>query len=172
MNLNALKSTSKWLVLICTILAATSCKKEVEPPELPTPPTKWEVISGNYKIYDTTGIFLYDMQLAHKIGYNQWGLEEDSLIFSNFDGEFNFTTQQFTPNPLNAPNHVRIGGHDTLYDSQSKRWKLSGAMYENYNSFENDTIFLRFSKTNINYYLSDLTPYHACDCKQIAVKQQ
>jgi hypothetical protein len=48
---------------------------------------------------------------------------------------------------------------------------LGGGTYEYYNNFHNDTIPLRFQKTNINYYISDLTPYYACDCKQIAVKQ-
>ena len=73
--------------------------------------------------------------------------------------------------PINLPMYVRIGGGNTLYDSNNKRWKLSAGISDYYNNWNNDTIKLRFNKTNINYYISDLTPYYACDCKQIAVKQ-
>ncbi len=169
--INTVKYTNKWMVaLIAGIaLAAASCKKEVKGPDLPPFPTKWDFIAGTYKVYDTTGVYLYEMKLTHKIGYNQWGLEQDSLVFENFDGEFSFTVKQ--ENYSDIPMYVAIGSHDTLYDSESKRWKIHSGAVDHYNQLINDTIPLRFSKTNINYYLSDLTPYYACDCKQIAVKQ-
>lgn len=138
---------------------------------MPTPvtpePTKWEKIAGHYKVYDTTGVYLYEMNIVH-IHVND---QIDSLRFENFDGEFTFTVKQSSPNPSNYPNLVSIGFHNPLYDSNSKRWQLGGGAYAYYNSFHNDTIPLKFQKTNINYYISDLTPYYACDCKQIAVKQ-
>ncbi len=170
--INTVKYTNKWMVaLIAGIaLAATSCEKEVKGPDLPPFPTKWDFIAGTYKVYDTTGVYLYEMTLTHKIGYNQWGLEEDSLVFQNFDGEFDFTVKQEDFSDL--PMYISLGMHNSLYDRQSKRWKLGGGIYDaQSNIFKADTIQFRFSKTNINYYLSDLTPYYACDCKQIAVKQ-
>ncbi len=166
-----MKCIGRWMVLAIagTILAAASCNKEVKGPDLPPFPTKWDFIAGTYKVYDTTGVYLYEMQLSHKIGYDEWGKEEDSLVFQNFDGEFDFTIKQV--NFSNIPMYIRIGSHDTLYDSQSKRWKIHSGISEVYNNFKNDSIRLFFQKTNINYYLSDLTPYYSCNCKQIAVKQ-
>lgn len=149
-----------------------ACTKEKVPPvPAPPEPTKWEKIAGHYKVYDTTGVYLYEMNLVHKTGFNLAGYEEDSLIFENFDGEFTFTSMQYTPPPANLPMCIRIGGYDTLYDSNSKRWKLSSGISNEYNNFRNDTIYLNFQKTNINYYIEDVTPYYACNCKQIAVKQ-
>jgi hypothetical protein len=65
----------------------------------------------------------------------------------------------------------KSGGGDPLYDSNNKRWKIAGGVFTYYNNWNNDTIPLRFNKTNINYYIQDVTPYYACQCKQIAVKQ-
>ena len=93
----------------------------------------------------------------------------DSIRFENFDREFTFTTQQ--EEAANIPMYVAIGGGDTLFDSNNKRWKVSAGTFTYYNNWHNDTIPLRFQKTNINYYISDATPYYACSCRQIAVKQ-
>lgn len=155
-------------IVIVGISSLFACTKE-KVPSVPAPGelSLWEKVNGHYKVYDTTGVYLYDMNIVH-IHVNE---QVDSLRFENFDGEFTFTVKQSSPNPINYPNYVRIGGHDTLYDSNNKRWKLGGAAYYYYNSYHNDTIPFRFQKTNINYYIQDVTPYYACDCKQIAVKQ-
>jgi hypothetical protein len=160
----------RYQVLIPTFIVGISllfaCTKQKTPIPITPEPTKWEKIAGHYKVYDTTGVFLYEMDLIHS---RNNATNRDSIRFENFDGEFTFTTQQ--EEFANLPMYVRIGGHDPLYDSNGKRWKISSAAFEYYNNFSNDTIPFRFSKTNINYYISDLTPYYACDCRQIAVKQ-
>ena len=148
-----------------------SCSKDKTPVTESVALTKWEIIPGHYKVYDTLGNFLYEMDLIHKTGFNSFGLPEDSLTFSNFDGEFTFTSAQWTPPPVNYPMAINIGMYDTLYDTNNKRWKLGGGVSNDDNNFHNDTIRLRFQKTNINYWIYDLEPYYACDCKQIAVKQ-
>lgn len=150
-----------------------SCHKHDHHPAKPTmvQSHKWDTIAGHYKVYDTVGEYLYDMDLIHSTGYNIYGNLEDSIKFVNFDGQFQFTTAQFTPPPSNLPMIVTIGGSDTLYDTNGKRWKLWGGIYPDYNYFHDDTIPIRFQITNINYWMEDLTPYYACDCKQIAVKQ-
>ncbi|MDR0801422.1 hypothetical protein [Fluviicola sp.] len=159
----------KKLIPVCMIGVSSlvACTKD-KTPAAPAPPepTKWEKIAGHYKVYDTTGVYLYDMNLIHT--HNDV-TNRDSIRFENFDGEFTFTTQQEEFG--NLPMYVAIGGWDTLFDSNNKRWKLSGGLFTYYNNFHNDTIPLRFQKTNINYYIMDITPYYACDCKQIAVKQ-
>jgi hypothetical protein len=152
---------------ILTIIVACN-KDKVEMPCSEPEPTKWELISGNYKVYDTLGAYLYDMNIVHVPNLSE---ELDSLRFENFDGEFVFTAKQLNTAPSNFPMHIKIGGADTLYDAQANRWKLSAGVSENYNQLINDTIRLRFQKTNINYWIEDAVPYYACDCKQIAVKQ-
>ena len=161
----------RYKILIPAVIVGISvlfaCAKEKVPTVPITPePTKWEKIAGHYKVYDSTGVYLYEMNLVH---IHNDATNRDSIRFENFDGEFIFTTQQIEAS--NLPMYVQIGGGDMLYDSNSKRWKLWGGIYTYYNNFHNDTIPLRFQKTNINYYIEDVTPYYACDCKQIAVKQ-
>ena len=156
--------------LFFTVLLFTqACIKDKVPTPCPEPePTKWELISGDYKVYDTLGVFLYDMSITH-IATNEFN--NDSLKFENFDGEFTFVTKQtsFTNDPETL---VTVGYHDTLYDFQGKRWKLLYSVDTIYNNvLVNDTLWLSFGKTNLNYYLQDLVSYYACDCKQIAVKQ-
>lgn len=160
-----------FVLVLAGVTMLLACSKDKTSVTEPVVLTKWDIIPGHYKVYDTTGVYLYEMDLVHKTGFNTFGLLEDSLVFQNFDGEFTFTSAQDTPPPTNYPMSISIGGGDTLYDSSNKRWKLHGALWEDYNSFHNDTIRLRFQKTNINYWIEDVVPYYACDCKQIAVKQ-
>jgi hypothetical protein len=161
----------KKLIPVCMIGVGflVACTKD-KTPKAPAPPepTKWEKIAGHYKVYDTTGVYLYEMNLIHT--HNDV-TNRDSIRFENFDGEFTFTVKQLYPSPINYPMCISIGGHDTLYDSNSKRWKLGAGISDEYNNFLNDTIRLNFQKTNINYYIMDVTPYYACNCRQIAVKQ-
>ena len=160
----------KWAtrILFCIILCV-ACKKDKVPNTIAEVDI-WEnrsVIAGDYKVYDTLGNYLYEMQIT-RIKYSTNSIA-DSLRFENFDNEFSFTVEQYKwSNGLMA---VNIGGHDTLFDSNNKRWKLWAGLYDDYNTFINDTIRLRFQKTNINYWVEDAVPYYACDCKQIAVKQ-
>lgn len=163
-----MKKLQLFIFIIYTVTAILAgCKKEKIPPIAPpSEPTKWEKIAGHYKVYDTTGVYLYDMDLIHTHNNTT---NRDSIRFENFDGEFTFTSLQVYFSSI--PMYVRIGGGDTLYDSNNKRWKLSAGTFTDYNNWKNDTIPLRFQKTNINYYIQDVTSYYACNCKQIAVKQ-
>ena len=68
-----------------------SCKKEKTPTPVTPEPTKWEKIAGHYKVYDPTGVYLYDLDLIHS--HNNV-TNRDSIRFENFDGEFTFTTKQ------------------------------------------------------------------------------
>jgi len=153
-------------VLCAGIVFLFACTKKKTPTPITPEPTKWEKIAGHYKVYDTTGVYLYDMDLVH---IHNYATNEDSIRFENFDNNFTFIALQVDFSSI--PMYVRIGGGDPLYDSNNKRWKLSAGISDYYNNWNSDTIKLRFNKTNINYYISDLTPYYACDCKQIAVKQ-
>ncbi|MNJ91895.1 hypothetical protein D3C87_95500 [compost metagenome] len=153
-------------VLFAGVSLFFACTKEKTPIPVTPEPTKWEKIAGHYKVYDTIGIYLYDMNLVHT---RNEATNRDSIRFENFDREFTFTAQQIESS--NLPMYVRIGGGDPLYDSNNKRWKISAGISDYYNNWKNDTILLRFQKTNIAYWITDAVPYYACDYKQIAVKQ-
>jgi hypothetical protein len=151
------------------LILIVACKKDKVEMPCPEPElTKWEIISGEYKVYDTLGAYLYDMNIVHiPNSYNNI----ESWRFENFDGEFTFTEKQ--PNFGGNPElYVQIGYHDTLFDGNGKRWKILLFLDEPFNNvWASDTIPLSFRKTNINYWIEDAVPYFACDCKQIAVKQ-
>ncbi|WP_343634440.1 hypothetical protein [Fluviicola sp.] len=51
--------------LIVSVSFFFSCTKEKTPTPVISQPTKWEKIAGHYKAYDTTGVYLYDMDLVH-----------------------------------------------------------------------------------------------------------
>ena len=160
----------KWVtVMLICIMLSVACKKDKVPNSIAEQDI-WElrsVIAGDYKVYDTLGNYLYEMQIS-RIKYSTNSIA-DSLRFENFDNEFSFTVEQYKWS--NRLMGVRIGSHNILYDTNNKRWKIHSGLSDIYNNFENDTIRLRFQKTNINYWVEDAVPYYVCDCKQIAVKQ-
>jgi hypothetical protein len=155
----------KTIVAGCCILG--SCAKDKVPIlEIPEP-TKWEKISGNYKVYDTNGVFLYEMSISHAHGNQN---NTDSLIFENLDDKFTFTKWQ-SPWGSKPKYYIVIGDHDPIIDKNNDRWHLFQETDYNYNVLINDTIHLRFWKSNILYYIEDVTPYFEGFSEQIAVKQ-
>ena len=159
----------KILSVLAVLFILSSCKKEKVPIPVVEEPSKWELIAGDYKVYDTLSTFLYDMRIVHVP--DESSEYSDSLRFENFDGEFDIT--QFQSVSSNAPDYqVQIGVHNPLFDSSGKRWRIfSSNLDHEHNYLENDTIVLSFEKSNLQYYIEDLTPYFQCDCIQVAVKQ-
>ena len=153
------------------IILLLACKKDKVPVPLVTPvsePTNWELIPGTYKIYDSLGNYLNDMDITHWTSYTDQNARRDTFQFDGFDGQFSF--RQFQPeiNPSNWPKHsFYIGYHLPLYDSNNDRWQLYG--YEAH--FSNDTIYLRYQVQNILYYIEDLCPYENRTVRRIGIKQ-
>ena len=156
--------------ILFLIAVIVGCTKEKTPAPIPTPsPTKWELVSGHYKVYDSTGVFIYEMNITHSSGYNEFGYV-DSLHFENFDGNFNVSTIQSQASPY--PNNVTIGSYTSLYDSIDNRWDIFGYGSDGvYNTFRNDTIVFYFQKQNMPYWWNDGTQYFNSKLKHIAVKQ-
>lgn len=153
--------------------AFIACRKDKLQEPVIEEPTKWEIIPGEHKVYDTLGGYLYDMSINYEKIVNSQGEEYDNFEFVNFDNEFTFEKDQYSKPTYyyGSQLYIQLGSHDTLFDSFGNRWKFFGVFEEGYNLFHNDTIFLKFEKTNINYYLQDLAPYYDCTCKQVEVKQ-
>lgn len=161
------------ILLAFFIIILISCRKDKVQQPFVEEPTKWELIPGEYKVYDTLGNFLYDMNINYERLENSQGDEVDNFEFVNFDGEFTFEKGQYSK-PVyyyGSQLYIQLGSHDTLFDSYGNRWKFFGVLEEGYNKFQEDTILLKFKKTNINYYLQDLVAYYHCVCKQVAIKQ-
>lgn len=156
-------------VLLSLVVFVTSCKKKQQSEPLPTL-TKWDLILGHYKVYDTTGVFIYEMDITHSIGTTIQGYRADSLTFTNFDGNFDLTAFQSQGSPY--PNNVTIGSYTALHDSIDNRWDIFDfGSDEEFNNFRNDTIVFYFQKQNMPYWLNDATPYFNGNLKHIAVKQ-
>jgi len=159
--------------ILFVALLIVSCNKDTVPaPKTPVipEPVKWEVIPGDYKVYDTTGLFLYDMNISHSIGNTTQGYRTDSLHYTNFYGNFDITAvqSQYCTNP----NCIKIGSYEELYDSIDNRWNIFdyGSDSE-LNNFRNDSIVLYFEIHNTPYWLNDGTTYYHKILKHIAVKQ-
>jgi len=162
----------QWIVpIIISAILLVACKKDKVPLPIPVPePTKWEKISGHYKVYDTTGAFLYEMDIMHSDTTLSDNTHIDSLLYINFDGQYSFSSQQ--SNFTNYPNMIQIGVHNPVIDANNDRYRIFGYGPQNgFNNFVNDTIIFYFEKQNIQYYIQDVTPYFYCECKQVAVKQ-
>lgn len=111
------------------------------------------------------------MQILHDTGTDSKGKLTDSLKFDNFDNDFYFSQFQQTSFANWPATHIELGSHNPIKDKAGKRWKLfSGNLDISVNNLVNDTIILQFTKSNILYYISDLTPYKTWEGKQIAVK--
>ena len=144
------------------------CKKDKVPyPEI-VEQSKWEKLSGEYKVYDTLGNYLYDMNISH---IHDSQNDTDSLHFENFDDNFDFSSKQLNFGSNVSPYFITIGPKDTIFDNEFKRWKILTLADTAYNTLINGTIKMKYRITNINYYLQDITPY--CDTIkiQLAVKQ-
>jgi hypothetical protein len=156
------------ILIAYTSISLVQCTKEKVPIIQPMEPTKWEKISGDYKVYDTNEVYLYEMEISHFQSTDQFGNPVDSLEFMNFDNNFTFKTQQdFYESMV-----IQIVSPDPIKDNNNKSWELYGISPDSGdNEFISDTIRLKFNKNNFSYYLSDLVPYYFCVCKQVAIKQ-
>ena len=165
-------SRSIALLLVCMMYVILGCKKDKPISSSTSKQNKFELIEGQYKVYDTTGVYLYDMSIEHISGIDSLGKNRDSLRFVNFDGQFDFKYWQSDGNIINLPkNYFYIGSHDPIKDKSGNRWKIMGFSDHKHNALINDTIHFWFSKNNIQYYIYDVTPYFGGMCYQTAVKQ-
>ena len=165
-----MKSLIPYFIVI--LLIVYSCTKD-KTPQYPTiqESSKWKKIEGIYKVYDTLGIYLYDMEIIHN--FNEI-IKKDTLIFKNLHNQFNlYSWQSYLPNNVN-PFSIFIGPEDPILDKQNNRWDLfplGDYPIESFNVWKNDTILMKYSLTNIKYWIEDVAPYLDTVITQVAVKQ-
>lgn len=157
--------------ILFLIALVIGCTKEKTPKPEPAPSlTKWEKIPGHYKVYDTTGGFIYEMNIAYSSGTSSLGYHIDSLHFDKLDNQFDLTIKQ--EDFANYPDMITTGVQTAIKDSNDNRWDLFCVSPDPvYNNFRNDTIIFYFQKQNMPYWWNDAAPYFNGYVKQIAVKQ-
>ncbi len=161
-------------ILLILVFASIGCKKEKSnEPCNPAEPEQWEKFIGDYRVYDTVGTYLYNMDIDHFSGFNTFGVEVDSIRIQNFADTFDLEFE-FSFN-LNKE-YLQIGVHHPVYDYNGKRWHVDGNWNppetpEEENTLVNDTILFWFTMDNIAFYIADTVPYYSCECKHVAVKQ-
>ena len=81
----------KYIVLyfgLLSVLFLACCKDKIQKP-IVEEPSKWEMIPGDYKVYDTLGGYLYDMEIKYERKVNSQNEEYDWFKFLNFDNDVN-----------------------------------------------------------------------------------
>lgn len=163
------------ILFIIALFLLISCSKDKEVAQPQTPPEEWEKFIGTYKVYDTTGVYLYEMDIAHFFkGDNHYDPNADSLILRNFADTFDLKIV-YSRNSVDK-NRFDIGIHDTILDKSGNTWLISGRADDPATAFEenrlaNDTLMFYFQQTNILYFFNENQPYFFCLCKHVAVKQ-
>ncbi len=163
-------------VFLIGVILLFSCTKE-KTPILDSDPshilTKYEKLVGIYKVFDPQGNYLYPMNIKYTdTTIGNWATTY-TIYFNNFENQFNFSEFQGAMTNPPIPT-INLGYHGPLYDTLNNRWKIIG-YYDSTGIFDNipygDTLRLIYRKTNINYWLEDITPYKDTIIKIIAVKQ-
>ena len=163
--------------MIFLLTALASCRKDPPVPDPPDPPFVWERFIGDYKVYDSTGFYIYDMSILHDIVWQPSPDVQriDTLKIVNFNGKLDlrFRFMETT----NEPNYLNIGIHHPVLDHDGYSWHVSRKSNDPHdpvkvNTLINDTIILYFQMSNIAFCQAEGVPcYHIIE-KQIAVKQK
>jgi hypothetical protein len=160
----------KTIFYVLCISILISCTKDKVPVEGPKPIA--ERITGSYKVFDTNGVYIYDMDLKYLRNYTGgW----DSIKFLNIDNDFNYSEIQSTGTNFDYAEYkfINLSSPFPTKDKNNKSWTLfnssSGGIYDN--TWRNDTIRMCFRKHNTPWWPSESVPYLDTIIKQIAVKQ-
>jgi hypothetical protein len=164
----------KILGLLLFLVIACSCKKEKVPITEKPEEKPWEKFVGNYKVYDTLGVYLFDATISHFAFTKPSGVIVDSLIINNFADSFNLKIR-FKLNKI--PSFFDIGFSQPALDYLNNPWNVTTYLDDSLtpileNNLVNDTMILYFRMTNITYYDNISTFYYWCDCKHVYVKQK
>ena len=153
-------------ILLLFLIGITSCKKEVISSEPPYIEQWWDEYYGIYTVFDTANDVTYQMEIK-QIERNFNGIFIDSVSFINVANKFD-VGRIFEQNVtyLDGPS---IGVFDSLMDVDNYNWTFSAGLSE---KESNDTLELKYTKSNIQYYMDDGVPFYNCICIDLAVKNE
>lgn len=155
------------------ILFLVSCSKDKVPIPVVSPEKPWERFVGHFKVYDTTGYFLYDSDIYHYSVLNQFGIAVDSIFIRNFDNLFDL---KFDFAQWQNQTFFDFRFHDSIKDYNNKTWNIT-IIYDDpstpevENNLVNNRMTLYFRKTNIKYWMNESVPYVYENVKHVYVKQ-
>lgn len=151
-------------VLLLVVLVFTGCKKDDK--DCPTnsiPSDGRDQFVGRYKVYDTSGVYLYPMEILRSN-------ISDSLWVVNWGGEFDVYVAHDNLDPSAFFNFTV---YNPAYDREGNRWSVSGEFDEAFesNHLVNDTLRMCYSLNNIAYYAEDGVPFFTWSYREYGVKQ-
>ncbi len=163
------------LFILVMFILVTACRKDEPYPIINSQPIQdWEKFIGEYNVYDTNGIYMYNLEISLYRSDTLWnGQIIDSIELRNFADTFDLKVHFANKTD---PSVFDIGIHHPVIDKNGKRWHLShladdASTTRQENALVNDTLVFYFQQSNIAFYIADAVPYFACNCKHVAVKQ-
>jgi hypothetical protein len=150
------------LVSFCLL----SCRKEKECPSAQQPVDGRDKFVGQYKVYDTTGVYLYSMEIMKTSGSS--GI--DSVYVVNWGDRFNLYVQH---DDGNATPFLNLAPPFPSLDHAGRRWAFfaeSDPVFQT-NKLVNDTLRMSYVINNIAFYAEDGVPFFAWSYREYGVKQ-
>jgi len=159
---------NKLLYSFLALVLLAGCKKD-ETPEPSSLNSKWEQIPGNYKVYDSLGTFLNDMEITYS---TQPDFNGGAIRFFKYKPflEYGYV-QVYQDATTPYSNNINFGHLEGVFDSQHNRWVITDLGSFAYDIQTNDTIEINLDKDNAAYWQEDSTIYHHEVVKLFAVKQ-
>lgn len=155
----------KWFTVVSFALLF-GCKKEKDDPTGSAPVDGRDHFVGQYKVYDTTGVYLYSMEIMKTSGST--GI--DSVYVVNWGDRFNLYVQHDNGN---TTPFLNIIPPFPSYDHLGQRWAFfqeSNAAF-NSNLLINDTLRMNYYISNIAFYVDDGVPFFEWTYWEYGVKQ-
>lgn len=120
---------------------------------------------GQYKVYDTTGVFLYDMEIlkANDAGH-------DSLFAVNWGNRFDLYVRH---EDGDNTNYLNYNPPFPSFDHEGERWAFFQDLDAAFNSnlLINDTLRMSYFISNIAFYAEDGVSFFDRSYRQYGVKQ-
>ncbi len=157
----------KIIYLVIGVLGIVSCNKETISNEPPYIEQWWDEYYGTYTVFDTLNDVTYEMEINQIERYFDGVLTSDSMSIKNIGDQFEVKIKN-TQNIIYW-NFLSFGVIQPLHDKNGYRWSFNGSLSEKENS---DTLNLRYTISNIAYYMEDGVPYYACECVDLALKNE
>jgi hypothetical protein len=155
------------ILIIVGLLGIFSCKKETIANEPPYIEQWWDEYYGTYTVFDTLNDVTYEMEINQIERYYEGISIRDSLIVKNVSNRFD--VRRYFEQGITYIGGISLGIHHPIVDSDGNSWAFTPDLRKKGNS---DTLELRYTLSNIAYYMEDGVPYYACECVDLAVKNE
>lgn len=154
------------LGLLAACILVLSCGKERnECPLSSSSPDGRDQFVGQYKVYDTTGTFLYDMEIMKTNDP-----DKDSLYAVNWGSRFNMFIRH---EDGDYTNYLNYNPPFPSQDHQGRRWAFFQEVDASFHSnlLVHDTLRMSYRISNIAFYVDDGVPFFEWSYREYGVKQ-